>query len=109
MHSSRRSRISVPLPPKRSQVPKLLTSLDALELYASGAHYALDWAPSGVMSSALVKQWTKFVLRGAMQEATVIVAPVHELDRLGADARRGKTVITSTVNDRRVATLAAFR
>lgn len=86
-------------------VPKLLTSLDALELYASGAHYALDWAPSGVMSSALVKQWTKFVLRGAMQDATVIVAPVHELDRFGAEELRGKTVITSTVNDRRVATL----
>ena len=26
-------------------VPKLLTSLDALELYTSGAHYVPDWAP----------------------------------------------------------------
>ena len=28
-----------------SACPKLLTSLDALELYASGAHYVLDWTP----------------------------------------------------------------
>ena len=84
-------------------VPKLLTSLDALELYASGAHYVPDWAPSGVMSSTLVRQWTRFLLRRAMRDATVIVAPVHELDRFGAEELRGKTIVTSTVNDRRIA------
>jgi len=83
-------------------VPKLLTSLNALELYASGAHYVLEWTPSSVMSSAVVKEWTKFVLRRAMGEATVIVAPVHELDRFGAEELRGKTIITSTVSDRRI-------
>ena len=84
-------------------VPKLLTSLDALELYTSGAHYVQDWAPTGLMSSAPIKAWTRFVLRQAMRDATVIVAPVHELDRFGADELRGKTIITSTVNDRRIA------
>jgi len=84
-------------------VPKMLTSLDALELYTSGAHYVPDWAPSGIMSSAPVKEWTKFVLRRAMEEATVIVAPVHELDRFGAEELSGKTIITSTVNDGRIA------
>ena len=84
-------------------VPKLLTSLDALELYASGAHYVPDWAPSGVMSSTLVRQWTRFLLRRAMRDATVIVAPVHELDRFGAEELRGKTIVTSTVNERRMA------
>ncbi|MGE5667579.1 MAG: dehydrogenase, partial [Betaproteobacteria bacterium] len=83
-------------------VPKLLTSLDALELYASGAHHVLEWTPSRVMSSAVVKEWTKFVLRRAMGDATVIVAPVHELDRFGAKDLSGKTIITSTVNDRRI-------
>lgn len=83
-------------------VPKLLTSLDALELYASGAHYVLEWTPSSVTSSAVVKEWTKFVLRRAMGDATVIVAPVHELDRFGAEELGGKTIITSTVNDRRI-------
>ena len=84
-------------------VPKLLTSLDALELYTSGAHYVLDWAPAGLMSSAPVKEWTKFVLRKAMQDATVIVAPVHELDDFGVEELAGKTIITSTVNDERIA------
>ena len=84
-------------------VPKLLTSLGALELYASGAHYVLDWTPSGVMSSSVVKEWTQFVLRKAMRDATVIVAPVHELDGFGAEELGGKTIITSTVNDKRIA------
>jgi predicted amino acid dehydrogenase len=84
-------------------VPKMLTSLDMLELYASGAHYVLDWAPTSLMSSAPVKEWTKFVLRSALQEATVVVAPVHELDDFGAEELAGKTIITSTVNNRRIA------
>ncbi len=84
-------------------VPKLLTSLDALELYASGAHYVLDWAPPRGDGPAPVKQWMRFVLRKAMQNATVIVAPVHELDRFGAEELAGKTIITSTVNDARIA------
>ena len=55
------------------------------------------------MASAPVKEWTNFVLRRAMQDATVIVAPVHELDDFGAEELAGKTIITSTVNDRRIA------
>jgi predicted amino acid dehydrogenase len=83
--------------------PKMLTSLDMLELYASGAHYVLDWAPTSVMASAPVKEWTNFVLRRALQDATVVVAPVHELDDFGAEELAGKTIVTSTVNDRRIA------
>jgi predicted amino acid dehydrogenase len=84
-------------------VPKLLTSINMLELYAGGAHYVLDLAPQSVMSSAPVRQWMKFVLRKAMQNATVIVAPVHALDDYGADELAGKTILTSTVNDERIA------
>ncbi len=84
-------------------VPKLLTSLEALERYASGAHYVLDWTPPGVMSSTPVKEWTRFVLRKAMQKATVIVAPVHELDGFELEDLAGKTIVTSTVNDERIA------
>jgi len=80
-----------------------LSSLDALELYTSGAHYVLDWAPTSLMSSVPVKAWTKLVLRQALQDATVIVAPVHELDRFSAKELRDKTIITSTVNDGRIA------
>ncbi len=84
-------------------VPKMLTSLDMLELYASGAHHVLDWAPDSVMSSAPVREWKQFMLRRALQDATVVVAPVHELDGFGMEELAGKTIITSTVNDQRIA------
>ncbi len=84
-------------------VPKMLSSLDALELYTSGAHYVLNWAPTSLMSSVPVRAWTKLVLRQAMQDATVIVAPVHELDRFSAKELGGKTIITSTANEGRLA------
>jgi predicted amino acid dehydrogenase len=84
-------------------VPKMLTSLDALELYASGAHYVTDNVPAGVMSSAVAREWTKLVLRRAMRDATVLVAPVHELDHFGTAELAGKTIVTSTVNERRIA------
>ena len=87
-------------------VPKLITSLDALALYGSGVHYVLDWRPSGLMAAAPVKEWTRFVLRKAMQKATVIVAAVHELDEFGLEELAGKTIITSSVNEQR---LAQFR
>jgi len=87
-------------------VPKMLTALDSLELYTSGAHHVLEWMPDALMASAPVREWTRFMLRRAMQEATVIVAPVHELDHFGADELARKVIVTSTVNDRR---LAAFR
>jgi len=84
-------------------IPKVVTSLSALELYASGAHYASEWMPSVLTSSLPIKEWTKFLLHRAMQDATVIVAPVHELDDFGAEELRRKTIITSTVNERRIA------
>ena len=38
-------------PLRQLGVPKLLGSLDALELYANGAHYVTDWTSPTVMSS----------------------------------------------------------
>ena len=89
-------------------VPKMLTSLDALELYTAGARYIRDWTPDRLvpeklMTSASMRKWTQFVLRQAMRDATVIVAPVHELDDFSAEELRGKTILTPTVNERRVA------
>jgi predicted amino acid dehydrogenase len=84
-------------------VPKLLGSIDALNLYANGAHYVKDWTLPAAMASGPVKEWTRFVLRKAMQKATVIVAPVHELDDFGLEELAGKTVVTATVNDERIA------
>jgi predicted amino acid dehydrogenase len=87
-------------------VPKLLTSLDALSLYAGGAHYVADWKPPRVVPDELMRQWTRFVLRKAMAKATVIVAPVHELDEFGAEELAGKTIITSSINGERTAAFA---
>ena len=84
-------------------VPKLLGSLDALSLYATGAHYAADWVPQQLVPTTLAKPWAQAVLRKAMQDATVVVAPVHELDRFGLEELAGKTIITATVNDERIA------
>jgi len=84
-------------------VPKLLTSLDMLELYAGGAHYVLDIAPDALMASKPVREWTRFLLRDAMRDAHVVVAPVHELDGFGIEELAGKTIVTSTVNDARIA------
>ena len=86
-------------------VPRMLGSLDALELYASGAHYLTDRIPDGVMSTTVAREWTKFVLRRAMRDATVIVAPVHELDAFGLEELAGKTILTSTASDARIAQL----
>jgi predicted amino acid dehydrogenase len=84
-------------------LPKLLTSLDALGLYASGAHYVQDWKPPRVVPAALQRRWTRHVLGKAMAKATVVVAPVHELDDFGIEELAGKTVITTNVNEERLA------
>ncbi len=82
-------------------VPKLLTSLEALALYQRGAHYVSGWRPPRAITEGMLSDWSRHVLRKAMASATVIVAPVHELDRFGIEELAGKTIVTSTVNDER--------
>ncbi len=86
-------------------IPKLLTSLDALRLYTAGAHHVLDWTLPGVMASDPMKEWTRFLLRKAIHGATIVVAPVHDLDDFDREDLAGKTVVTSTVSDERLARL----
>ncbi len=86
-------------------IPKLLTSLDALGLYSAGAHHVLDWALPGVMQSDLMKEWGRFLLRKAIHGASVVVAPVHDLDDFDREDLTGKTIVTSTVGDERLAKL----
>lgn len=86
-------------------IPKLLTSLDALRLYSAGAHHVLDWALPGVLASDPVKEWNRFLLRKAIHGATVVVAPVQDLDNFNREDLDGKTVVTSTVSDERLARL----
>jgi hypothetical protein len=66
--------------------------------------FATGRLPSA-MASGPVKEWTRFLLRKAMQKASVIVAPVYELDEFDLEELAGKTIITSTVSDERLAQL----
>ena len=64
-------------------VPKFLTSIEALQLYSTGAHYVKDWSLPVDLATGPIKEWTRFVLRKAVQKATVLVAAPHELDQFG--------------------------
>jgi predicted amino acid dehydrogenase len=88
-------------------IPKLLTSLDQLRLYSSGAHWILDGHLPAVMTSDPMKEWNRFFLKKAIHGATVVVAPVHDLEDFGKEDLEGKTVVTSTVSDERLARLGA--
>lgn len=82
-------------------LPKFLTTLRALELYGRSAQPVLDWAPSTALEFLPTRDWARFVLKRALRDVTVIVAPVHELDAFERDDLAGKTIITATVNEQR--------
>jgi len=86
-------------------VPKLLGSLDALGLYASGMHYVNEWLPPRLVPAPLLRQWSRLALRRALAHAHVVVAPAHELDVFGLEELAGKTIVTTTVNAERLAHL----
>jgi predicted amino acid dehydrogenase len=86
-------------------VPKLLTSMGALQLYGAGAHYVKDWTLPDVVADGTLRDWTRFLLRKAMHKASVIVATLTELDEFGPEELAGKTLITSTASEQRIAQL----
>ena len=86
-------------------VPKLLGSLQALNLYSDGAHYVKHWSLPAALNQGPVKEWSRFVVRKALQKASVVVAPVHLLDEFGLEELAGKTVVASNVNEARLADL----
>ncbi len=92
-------------------VSKLLNSYRDLDLYARGGHAALSWLPGRKIaaSAAPVRAWNEYVIRKAMQKATVIVAPAYNfyqnMEKCGLEELGGKVVICSTVYDDRVAFL----
>ncbi len=87
-------------------VPTLIGSLEALPMVAGGARKVADWVPTRWLPTSLLDPWAQSVLRRAVRDADVVVAPVHELDDFGLEELAGKTIITATVNEARV---AAFR
>ena len=83
--------------------PKLLTSLTQLELYAKGREWALSGRPGEILEGALAG-FKNNRIAAAAADAHVIVGTFHELKQVGSPANlTGKTVITSAVDDERLA------
>lgn len=89
-------------------IPKFLNSLKDMERYARGVHDVLSLSPTKVIATSLplLDEWNKYILRKAMQKATVIIVPYEGfyeyLDACTLEELGGKTVITSTAYDDRV-------
>ncbi|MCP4022965.1 MAG: dehydrogenase [Desulfobacteraceae bacterium] len=92
-------------------ISKLIHSMKGLEFYAKGTHEILDWLPAKRLTSSVVplQKWNQYILRKAMQKASIIVVPYYgfyeylkdtTLEELG-----GKIIITSTAYDDRIAFL----
>jgi len=88
-------------------IPRLLHSLQALELYAAGTQPVRRFRPAGVALPSLApgRLLNQFLLKQAVRDADVIVAPYHQLERYEPGELDGKTVLTSTISDERLQAL----
>lgn len=88
-------------------IPRLLNSLKALELYAAGSAPVRRFSPEGVSLPSLApgRLVNQFLLKKAVRDADVIVAPYHQLERYGPGELEGKAVLTSTVSPERLQAL----
>ncbi len=83
--------------------PTMLTSLTQLELYAKGSDWALS-GRQGEMLEAALSGFKSGRLAAEVAKAHVVVGTFHELKELGTPKNlAGKTVITSAVDDERLA------
>jgi len=83
--------------------PKMLTSLTQLELYAKGSDWALSGRPGEILEAAL-GEFKANRIAAEVAKSHVIVGTFHELKEVGnAKNLAGKTVITSAVDDTRLA------
>jgi predicted amino acid dehydrogenase len=87
--------------------PNLLYSISALELYAGGSHPLLRFGAgqSPLASVAAGRYINTLMLKRAVRNADVVVAPFHQLESYGRKELEGKTLITSTVSADRVEVL----
>lgn len=94
-------------PVRELGIPKFLTSLPALELYAAGTHPLLSWQAPQVLrpSLAVLQEWNQFLLRKALHKAHVVAAGFDELEPFGLEELAGKTVLSATISRERLASL----
>ncbi len=92
-------------------IPRLLGSIRELELYARGVQNVLPWIPGRrfITGSSPVRKACDFLLRQAIQKATVLVVPYFGfydyLKPFAENDLKNKIVITTTAYDDRVACL----
>lgn len=83
--------------------PAMLTSLTQLELYARGSDLALSGRPGEMLEAALAG-FKRSRIGAEVARSHVIVGTFHELKEVGNPKNlAGKTVITSAVDDERLA------
>lgn len=85
-------------------IPKFLSSLQALELFARGSHQILRWTPPHVLSPSVapIQEWNHYIMRKAMHKADVVVAGFEQLEHFGLEELAAKTVITASVSANRL-------
>ncbi|MBW2592710.1 MAG: dehydrogenase [Deltaproteobacteria bacterium] len=89
-------------------ISKFIHSIKGLETYAHGSNEILQWLPTKRLTSSVVplKTWNDYILRKAMQKATIIVVPFYNfyeyLKNTTLEELGGKTIITSTAYDDRI-------
>jgi len=92
-------------------IAKFINSSKDLKLYAQGAHEILQWVPSKRLSKSVVplKAWNEYILKKAMAKANIIVVPSYNfydyLENTSLEELGGKTIITSTAYEDRIAFL----
>lgn len=88
-------------------IPKLITSLHGLELYAAGTHPLNKWSAPHILSPTVVpiKEWNRFIVKKAAQKADVIAATYEEIEDFSLEELGGKTLLTSTISDERLEAL----
>jgi len=88
-------------------VPKFLSSLAALELFAKGSHQLLRWTPPQVLNPSLapLQEWNHFLMRKAMHKADMVVSGYEQLEHYGLEELAGKTLLTAAISEQRLATL----
>ncbi len=86
--------------------PAMLTSLEQLELYAKGSEWMLSGKP-GEMLEASMSGFKSKRITGVVAKSHVIVGTFAEIKAVGSDGNlEGKTLITSAVDDERMAYFA---
>jgi len=92
-------------------IAKFINSLSDLKMYAQGVHEILQWVPSKRLTKSVVplKAWNEYILKKAMQKANIIVVPSYifyeQLEKTSIEELGGKTIITSTAYDDKIAFL----